>query len=81
MGAKHSLMDVETKEIVAVGQLHFTLAWQWITAWGFRCASSCTAVLPGLHACQAAEACLGGLASMLHASRLCCADWPLSRAG
>ena len=36
LGAKHSLMDMETKEIIAVGNLHFTLAWQWVTAWGFR---------------------------------------------
>ena len=36
LGGKHTLMDAETKEVVAVGALQFTFAWQWVTAWGFR---------------------------------------------
>ncbi|KAK9843387.1 hypothetical protein WJX84_000783 [Apatococcus fuscideae] len=36
LGGQHTLTDMDSKEVVAVGKLHFTLAWQWITAWGFR---------------------------------------------
>ena len=36
LGGQHTLTDMDSKEVVAVGKLHFTFAWQWVTAWGFR---------------------------------------------
>ena len=81
LGGKHTLMDVETKEVVAVGALQFTFAWQWITAWGFRCvlgASSCAS------GCMCGDSngtrwWLGGLQGCGLPCQLLCVRWQHTR--